>query len=161
MQASPSRRSPTRLTSACIARSASPTLHSAFPHKSVSLNRRQFASLRPYFVSAQRRPLGPPVRDTHNWLAPGFTPGGQCLCLSRQFRPERASTASDSALIQFAIDDRGVPIKSTMRLIAGTNLEVAEAVISSAMHSQFMPAMAGTCPVNGLLEISGGWRTDG
>ncbi len=65
-------------------------------------------------------------------------------------------TPSDSALIQFAIDDRGVPIKSTMRLIAGTNLDAAEAVISSAMHSQYMPAMAGTCPVNGLLEIS--WR---
>jgi len=67
-----------------------------------------------------------------------------------------APTASDSAVIQFAIDDRGVPIKSTMRLVAGTNLEVAEAVISSAEQSQFMPAMAGTCPVNGLLEIS--WR---
>ena len=65
-------------------------------------------------------------------------------------------TAGDSALIQFAIDDRGVPIKSTMRLIAGTNLEVAEAVITSALHSQFMPAMASTCPVNGLLEIA--WR---
>jgi hypothetical protein len=67
-----------------------------------------------------------------------------------------APTSSDSAVIQFAIDDHGVPIKSTMRLVAGTNLEVAEAVISSALHSQFMPAMAGTCPVNGLLEAS--WR---
>jgi hypothetical protein len=65
-------------------------------------------------------------------------------------------TASDSALIQFAIDDRGVPIRATMRLVAGTNLEVAEAVVHSVLESRYVPAMAGTCPVNGLLEV--GWR---
>jgi hypothetical protein len=65
-------------------------------------------------------------------------------------------TASDSALIQFAIDDRGVPVKSTMRLVAGTNLEVAEAVVHSALQSRYVPAMAGACPVNGLLETV--WR---
>jgi hypothetical protein len=65
-------------------------------------------------------------------------------------------TAGDSALIQFVVDNRGVPVESTVRLINATNLEVAEAVVHSALESRYMPAMAAGCPVNGLLDVE--WR---
>jgi hypothetical protein len=60
----------------------------------------------------------------------------------------------DSVAIQFVVDERGMPVKNTVRLLSAKHVQYAQAVIDATLRSQFTPAMAAGCPVKGLTERS-------
>lgn len=89
---------------------------------------------------------GRPAVDTAGDVQPTIT-----------FDP-RDPAVGDSVTVQFVVDERGVPVKSTMRVLSARYIEYAQLVMGAILRSQYIPAMAGGCPVSGLLERT--WRIE-
>jgi hypothetical protein len=93
---------------------------------------------------------------------PAWRPGSQASVDPRQdYQPvfplsARAAGVGDSVSIEFVVDEHGVPIKTTMRLLSAQYIDYARLVVDAALKSRYTPAALGTCPVKGLLRRS--WR---
>jgi hypothetical protein len=91
----------------------------------------------------------------HPGSRPAISPGD----LQPSFAGAQMPAAGDSVLIQFVVDEHGLPVNTTVRLLGATHIEYAKTIVDAALHSQYVPALAAGCPVKGLLERS--WRMAG
>jgi len=68
----------------------------------------------------------------------------------------RQAAVGDSVAIEFVVDEHGVPIKTTMRLLSAKYVQYAQLVADAVLRSRYVPATAAGCPVKGLIERA--WR---
>lgn len=116
-----------------------------------------------FFVALSSSP--PATPDAMPYFAvrmPGWNPGSQAVTdPQHDWKPTFPIQAiqaavGDSVAIQFAVDEHGVPIKTTMRVLGAGYLQYAELVVDAALRSRYVPATAGGCPVKGLMSRS--WK---
>jgi hypothetical protein len=93
---------------------------------------------------------------------PAWRPGSAAALDPRHdWRPTFPVTAfsravGDSVAIQFVVDEQGVPIRTTMRLLDARYVDYARLVIDAALKSRYVPATAAGCAVKGLISRS--WK---
>lgn len=89
---------------------------------------------------------------------PAWRPGSQALVDPRQdMQPifpvtARSAGVSDSVSIEFVVDEHGVPVPTTMRVLDAQYLDYARLVVDAALKSRYTPATAAGCPVKGLIR---------
>ena len=90
------------------------------------------------------RPGSPPAIDPRQDWQPTFPVTG------------RQAAVGDSVTVEFVVDERGMPITTTVRVLTAQYIDYARLVMDAALKSRYVPATAAGCAVKGLFQRS--WK---